>query len=94
MEKTWLIRSPSVICRRSPASAMDREMCAISRAMLSGLRMRSAKPVEMALRGMPSNFALSGACTMMSPFRSLMERIPFVPSEPVPDRMIATARFS
>ena len=39
-------------------------------------------------------FALSGACAMISPLRSLICRIPLVPSEPVPDRMIATARFS
>ena len=69
-------------------------MWAISRAIASGACTMSTKPVAIALRGMPSNFALSGDWTMMTPFCSLMERIPFVPSEPVPDKMIATARFS
>ena len=69
-------------------------MCAISFAIASGERIRSTKPVLIAFFGMPSNFAVSGFCTMMTPFCSLMERMPFVPSEPVPDRMTATARFS
>ena len=73
---------------------MDAAMWRISRAMLSGLRTRSTNPVAMALRGIPSNLALSGDCTMITPFLSLIERIPFVPSEPVPDRITATALFS
>ena len=73
---------------------MDAAICRISRAMLSGLRTRSTKPVAIAFLGIPSNLALSGDCTMMTPFLSLMERMPFVPSDPVPDRITATARFS
>ena len=94
MENTCAIRSPSLSWSLLPASTMDAAMWRISRAILSGLSTRSTNPVAIAFLGMPSNFALSGDCTMITPFLSLIERIPFVPSEPVPDMITATARFS
>ena len=39
----------------------------------------------MALRGIPSNLALSGACAMTRPPRSFTALTPLVPSVPVPD---------
>ena len=94
IENTCTIRSPSLSCSLLPASTIDAAICLISLAMLSGVRTISTKPVAMAFLGMPSNLALSGDCTMITPFLSLMERIPFVPSDPVPDRITATALFS
>ncbi len=47
----------------------------------------SASPASMALRGMPSNLADSGAWTKTTPAFSLIARRPSVPSEPIPERM-------
>ncbi len=40
----------------------------------------------MALRGMPSYFAVRGSCTTTRPPAPLIERTPSVPSVPVPER--------
>ena len=47
----------------------------------------SASPESIALRGMPSNFAVAGSCTNTTPPFSLMARNPSVPSEPMPERI-------
>ena len=44
---------------------------------------------SIALRGMLSNFAVAGSCTITIPFFSLIARIPRLPSEPMPERMRA-----
>jgi hypothetical protein len=54
----------------------------------SGARMKSARPVEMAARGMPSNRADSSLWAITMPPASLIARIPRTPSLPVPDRMM------
>ena len=94
IENTCDIRSPSVSCIFPLDRLIEEEMCAISFAIASGPRIRSTNPVAMAFLGMPSNFAVSGFCTMIMPFCSLIDRMPLVPSDPVPDRITATARFS
>ena len=40
-----------------------------------------------ALRGILSNFAVSGSCTSTIPFFSLMALIPRLPSDPIPERI-------
>ena len=54
--------------------------------------MKSASPVEMALRGIPSNVAESTSCTITRPPASFTARTPRMPSLPVPDSTIATER--
>jgi hypothetical protein len=46
----------------------------------------------MALRGMPSNSVVSGACAITMPAAPLMARTPSVPSLPVPDSTMPMAR--
>ena len=41
----------------------------------------------MALRGILSNFAVAGSCTITIPFFSFKAQIPALPSEPMPERM-------
>jgi hypothetical protein len=47
-----------------------------------------------ALRGIPSNCAVSGSCTIVRPPIAVISFIPWVPLLPVPDRTIAIARSS
>jgi hypothetical protein len=47
----------------------------------------------MALFGMPSNLAVPGSWMMTRPPLLFMASIPFVPSVPVPDNIIAMARL-
>ena len=42
----------------------------------------------MALVGMLLNFAFEGSCTITIPFFSLMARMPRLPSDPIPERII------
>jgi len=66
--------------------------CRLSAAGISsGRRIRSAVPVSMALRGIPSNLDDASLWTITSPPASWMSRTPREPSLPVPDRMIPTA---
>src|SRR5690606_29299022 len=48
-------------------------------------------PVATALRGMPSNSASSGSCTITTPPRSRIARTPSAPSLPAPLSTTATA---
>ena len=66
-------------------------MRASSMAMRSGGRTRSTQPVSMALRGMPSNLAVSGSWAKVNPPASLMAFMPADPSEAVPDKTTPTA---
>ena len=50
----------------------------------------STSTESMALRGMLSNFAVAGSCTITVPFFSFMARSPILPSEPMPERMTPT----
>ena len=54
-------------------------------------RVKSTIPVEMALCGMDAYWASLGFWTITSPPFSLTDPIPMAPSEPLPDRIIATA---
>ena len=63
----------------------------ISSAISSGERTKSASPVLMTLRGMPSNLALSGSWAMTRPPTSFTALTPLVPSDPVPERTTAMA---
>jgi hypothetical protein len=47
---------------------------------------------EIALLGMPSNFAVSGDCTRLMPPSALMSLNPSVPLLPVPESTMAIAR--
>ena len=60
--------------------------------MASGARTRASGTASRALRGIPSNLAVSGSCTTTNPPAWRMSRTPRDPSLPVPDRMTATAR--
>ena len=46
-------------------------------------------PAEIALLGMPSNFAVSGDCTMLMPPSPLLSFSPSVPLLPVPESTMA-----
>ena len=46
----------------------------------------------MALRGIPSYFAVSGSCANVMPPSTLIARSPSVPSVAVPERITPTAR--
>ena len=63
----------------------------ISSAISSGESTKSARPVWITLLGMPSNLAVSGSCAMTSPPRSFTALMPFVPSDPVPERTTTMA---
>ena len=47
----------------------------------------SATTASIALRGIPSNLAVSGDCTSTIPYFSLMAFRPRLPSDPMPERM-------
>jgi hypothetical protein len=46
----------------------------------------------MAERGIPSYFAVPGSCAIVTPPAALISRMPNVPSEAVPERMMPIAR--
>ena len=48
--------------------------------------------LAMALRGMPSYWAVLGSCTIIIPTWALIAFMPIVPSVPVPERMMPIAR--
>ena len=58
----------------------------------SGGRQKSAQPLSIALRGMPSYFAVAGSCANVMPPASLIALRPKVPSVPVPDSTMPIAR--
>ena len=58
---------------------------AIAPGRRAGAATRSTSPVCRALRGMESNWAVSGCWTAVSPPAACRARRPRVPSEPVPD---------
>ena len=60
--------------------------------MPAGGRQKSAQPLSIALRGMPSYFALAGSCANVIPPVSLIARRPKVPSVPVPDSTMPIER--
>jgi hypothetical protein len=51
---------------------------------------KSTMPVAMALCGIEGNGASAGSCTMMMPPASFIAATPSAPSDPAPDKMIAT----
>ena len=53
--------------------------------------MKSASPVSIALRGIPSYLAVSGSWTKTVPASAFIALNPRVPSVPVPDRMMQIA---
>jgi hypothetical protein len=89
------VRPSSSVTRGLEPSGFDTQGCLIKERICSGIasagRMKSASPVEMALRGMPSNLAEVSSCTITMPPHSLTDRMPRIPSLPVPDRMTAMA---
>ena len=86
--------SPSLLGERSSTGVLEK--FSISSAISSGERTKSASPVLMTLRGMPSNLALSGAWAMTRPPCSFTAFTPLVPSEPVPESTttMECSRFS
>ena len=60
--------------------------------MSDGESTQSATPASRAVRGIPSNWALSTSWTITSPPASWTSRIPRDPSLPPPERTTATAR--
>lgn len=77
-------KGPSLLGARRRTGVLEKFR--ISSAISSGERTKSARPVLMTLRGMPSNLALSGAWAITRPPCSFTALTPLVPSVPVPER--------